>query len=146
MDKIAACLEAENNMKRLISLPVFIALALLLSSCSLHLGLSSLLGKKSSNGTPAVKATHTAPSNVTAININNGKFRPKNVSIKVGTTLTWTNNDDVQQSVTSDTPGLFDSGLLAPGATWQHLFAQAGTFPYHSTGKSGTFGTVTVTP
>ncbi len=136
-------------MKRLISLPVFIALALLLSSCSLHLGLSSLLGKGSSNGTPAaktVKATHTPPSNVTAININNGKFRPKNVSIKAGTTLTWTNNDDVQQSVTSDTPGLFDSGLIAPGSTWQHTFAQAGVFPYHSTGTGGNYGTVTVTP
>lgn len=138
-------------MKRLISLPIFIALALLLSSCSLHLGLSSLLGKKSSNGsgTPAaktVKATHTPPSNVSAININNGKFRPKNVSVKVGTTLTWTNNDDTQQTVTSDTPGVFDSGPLAPGATWQYTFSKAGVFPYHSTGTSGSYGTITVTP
>ena len=135
-------------MKRLTLLPIFVGLALLLSSCSLHLGLSGLLGK-SSNGTPAaktIKATHTPPSNVSAININNGKFRPKNVSIKVGSTLTWTNNDSTQQSVTSDTPGLFDSGLLAPGATFKYTFSKAGVFPYHSTGTSGSYGAVTVTP
>ncbi len=135
-------------MKRLTSISIFIALALLLSSCSLHLGLSGLLGKKG-NGTPAaktVKATHTAPSNVSAISINNGKFRPKNVTVKVGTSLTWTNNDSSPQSVTSDAPGLFDSGSLAPGATFSYTFSNAGVFPYHSTGASGSFGSVTVTP
>lgn len=137
-------------MKKTILPPIFIAMALLLSSCSLHLGLSSLLGKgTSSNGTPAaktVKATHTPPTNVSAISINNGKFRPKNVSVKVGSTLTWTNNDDTKQSVTSDAPGVFDSGLLDPGATFRFTFSQAGVFPYHSTGTSGSYGTVTVTP
>lgn len=137
-------------MKKLTLLPIFIALSLLLSSCSLHLGLSSLLGKSSNasgtSGAKTVKATHTPPSNVSAISINNGKFRPKNVSVKVGTTLTWTNNDDTPQSVTSDTPGIFDSGSLAPGATFQYTFSKEGVFPYHSTGTSGSYGAVTVTP
>jgi plastocyanin len=135
-------------MKKFTVLPLFILLSLLLSSCSMHLGLGGLLGK-GNNGTPAaktVKATHTPPSNVSNILINNGKFRPKNVSVKVGSTLTWTNNDDVKQSVTSDSPGVFDSGLLDPGATWQYTFSQAGVFPYHSTGATGAYGTVTVTP
>jgi plastocyanin len=135
-------------MKRLTSLSIFIALALLLSSCSLHLGLSGLLGNKS-NGTPAaktIKATHTAPSNISTISINNGKFRPKNVTVKVGTALTWTNNDSSPQSVTSDAPGVFDSGSLAPGATFSYTFSASGVFPYHSTGVSGSYGSVTVTP
>jgi plastocyanin len=83
---------------------------------------------------------------VNAISINNGKFRPKNDSVKVGTTVTWTNNDDTPQSVTSDTPGLFDSGVLAPGAKFQYTFAKAGSFPYHSTGTAGNYGSITVTP
>jgi plastocyanin len=135
-------------MKRLTSISLFIALALLLSSCSMHLGLSSLLGNKSS-GTPGaktVKATHTAPSNVNAISIKNGKFRPKNVTVKIGAALTWTNDDSAPQSVTSDAPGLFDSGALAPGATFSYTFSTAGVFPYHSTGAGGSFGSVTVTP
>ena len=137
-------------MKKIIVPTIFIVTALLLSSCSLHLGLSGLLGKSTnSSGTPGaktIKATHTAPSNVSAININNGKFRPKNVSVKVGATLTWTNNDSAQQSVTSDAPGVFDSGLLATGATFQYTFSKVGVFPYHSTGTGGGFGSVTVTP
>ncbi len=135
-------------MKRLTSISIFIALALLLSSCSMHLGLSSLLGKKASStpGASTAKATRTAASNLTGISINNGKFRPKNVTVKVGTSLTWTNNDSTPQSVTSDAPGLFDSGPLAPGATFSHTFSTAGVFPYHSTGVAGSYGSVTAAP
>jgi plastocyanin len=136
-------------MKRLTFVPIFVALSLLLSSCSMHLGLSKLLpggsGGNGNLGAATVKATHTPPAPVTALSIKNGKFHPKNVTVKLGTTLTWTNNDDVQESVTSDTPGVFDSGLLQPGATWKYTFSQPGVFPYHSTGQDGVFGSVTVT-
>ncbi len=136
-------------MKKITILSVFITLSLLLSSCSVHLGLSKLLkGGSSGNGTPGadVKATHTPPAPVSVITIKGGKYRPKNVSVKIGTTLTFTNNDSTPQTVTSDTPGLFDSGPIAPGASWQYTFSKAGTFPYHSTAASGVFGSVTVTP
>src|SRR5512138_3869050 len=135
-------------MKRLTLVPIVIALSLLLSSCSMHLGLSKLLkGGSSSSGTPAAASQAKAPSApVTAISIKGGKYHPKNADVKIGTTLTWTNNDTVQQSVTSDAPGVFDSGLLAPGATWKYTFDKAGVFPYHSTGKEGMYGSVTVTP
>jgi plastocyanin len=141
-------LEEEIIMKRFSLLSTTIVLALLLSSCSMHLGLSKLFkGGSSSNGTPSASsssAPKTPAGPVSAISIKSGKYRPKNVTIKVGSTLTWTNNDDVPESVTSDAPGLFDSGTLAPGATWSYTFTKAGVFPYHSTGKNGTYGTVTV--
>ncbi len=130
-------------MRRIHLLPVVLVLSLLLSSCSLHLGLSKLVG---GGGSTAAKATHTPPAAVSNVSIVNGKFRPKNVTVKVGATLTWTNNSDKPESVTSDSPGLFDSGPLAPNATWKYTFSKAGTFPYHSTGTSSTFGSVTVTP
>ncbi len=142
-------------MKRLTLLSVFIALALALSACSVHLGLSKLIGGGggTSSSTKSIKATHTPPASGapaaasgTSISINNAKYRPKNLTVKVGTTLTWTNNDSVPQSVTSDTPGTFDSGLLQPGKTWSYTFSQAGTFPYHSTATTTTFGSITVTP
>jgi plastocyanin len=135
-------------MKRLTLLPVVIALSLLLSSCSMHLGLSKLLkggSSNASNGTPAATTVKTPSAPVSAISIKAGKYRPKNATVKLGSVITWTNNDSVQQSVTSDTPGVFDSGPLAPGATWQHTFAQAGTFPYHSTGGQ-VYGTLLVVP
>jgi plastocyanin len=139
-------------MKRMTLLSGFIALALVLSGCSMHLGLSKLVGGGSASATKIVKATHTPPANGTPaasgtdISINNAKYRPKNLTVKVGTTLTWTNNDSVPQSVTSDSPGLFDSGPLQPGGKFSYTFSQAGTFPYHSTATTTTFGSITVTP
>jgi len=115
----------------------------------MHLGLSKIFGGGSSTSTPgatSVKETHTPPANPNAISIAKGKYHPKNLTVKVGTTLTWKNDDSVAQSVTSDTPGLFDSGSLNPGGTWSYTFAKAGTFPYHSTPVNGVFGSVTVTP
>lgn len=139
-------------MKRLTLISVFVSLSLVLSACSVHLGLSKLIGGGGSSATKTVKATHTPPAGGTPaaagnnVSINNAKYRPKNLSVKVGTTVTWTNNDSVPQSVTSDTPGQFDSGLLQPGATWSYTFSQAGTFPYHSSATKTTFGSITVTP
>ncbi len=135
-------------MKRLTLPTIAIVLSLLLSSCSLHLGLSKLFkGGSSSGGTPIPVAAKTPSAPVTDISIKASKYHPKNVEIKVGSTLTWTNNDTVPESVTSDAPGLFDSGPLAPGATWKYTFSKAGVFPYHSsTNKAGVYGSVTVTP
>lgn len=139
-------------MKRIAVISVLISVALVSSACSVHLGLSKLVGGGGTAATKTVKATHTPPANGTAatsgnnVSINNAKYRPKNLTVKVGTSVTWTNNDSVPQSVTSDSPGVFDSGLLQPGGTWSYTFSQAGTFPYHSTATKTTFGSVTVTP
>lgn len=118
----------------------------------MHLGLSKLVGGGGTSPTKEVKATHTPPASGAPaasgnnVSINSAKYRPKNLTVKVGTTVTWTNNDSVPQSVTSDSPNIFDSGLLQPGGTWTYTFSQAGTFPYHSTATKTTFGSVTVTP
>jgi plastocyanin len=137
-------------MKRLAVIPIVLCGSLVLSACGMHLGLSKLVGSSGgTSSTPAadsVKATHTPPANPNAVSIINAKYRPKNLTVKLGTTLTWTNTDDAPQSVTSDVPGVFDSGALSTGATWSYTFSTAGVFPYHSTGSSTTFGSVTVTP
>ena len=56
-----------------------------------------------------------------------------------GTTVTWTNDDTVVHTVTSGTStgtvatpdGLFDSGDLAAGESFQVTFAEEGEFPYY---------------
>ncbi len=140
-------------MKRFALVSVFISLALVLSACSVHLGLSKLLGGGGSPAAKTVKATHTPPvggtqsaSSGNKVAIDNGKYRPKNLTVKVGTTVTWTNNGSTPESVTSDAPGLFDSGLLQANATWTYTFSTAGTFPYHSSADKNMFGSITVTP
>ena len=139
-------------MKKLTFGSIIVIVALLLSACQFHTGLGSLLsGKKPSSSTPAakhVKATHTAPAPkaaANAVSITSAGYQPAQLQVKVGTVVTWKNNDTVAHTVTSDTAGLFDSGALNAGATFQFTFSQAGTFTYHSTSDSGWAGTVTVT-
>jgi plastocyanin len=138
-------------MKKLTFGSMLVIVALLLSSCQFHTGLGSLLsGKKpstSATATKHIKATHTPPSPKTpsAVSITSAGFQPNALTVKVGTTVTWTNNDSAAHTVTSDTAGAFDSGPINQGATFTFTFGQAGTFTYHSTSDTGWAGTVTVT-
>ncbi|HUI89348.1 MAG TPA: cupredoxin domain-containing protein [Anaerolineales bacterium] len=148
-------------MKKITFGSLLVIVALLLSSCQFHTGLGSLLSGKKASTTPAakhVKATHTPPSPKTpsanqtvaapasnAVSITGAGFQPAQLQVKVGATVTWTNNDSAAHTVTSDTAGAFDSGPINQGATFQFTFSQAGTFTYHSTNDSGWAGTVTVT-
>ena len=49
-------------------------------------------------------------------------------------------------TITSDTQGLFDSGSLAPGATFEHTFTAAGTYPYHCSIHPTMTGVIVVNP
>jgi plastocyanin len=64
--------------------------------------------------------------------IRNMAFDPSTLTVKEGTTITWTNKDGVNHTVTSDA-GLFDSGSLGAGGSFSFTFSTAGTYPYHCT-------------
>jgi plastocyanin len=81
-------------------------------------------------------------------------FSPKEIKVKVGETVTWTNNDNTIHTVISGT-GLsdankgkdFDSGLTAlttTGKTYSHQFTKAGDFPYFCELHPAMIGKVTV--
>ncbi len=62
-------------------------------------------------------------------------YIPYEVTIDVGETVTWTNDDTAAHTVTSgsavDGPdGLFDSSLFMAGATFSHTFEEEGIFDY----------------
>jgi plastocyanin len=75
-------------------------------------------------------------------------FSPNPIQVSVGTTVTWTNNDAQPHTVSSGenaTPnGLFDSPIMAPKATFEHTFTEAGEFPYFCTLHPNMVGTVSV--
>jgi len=86
----------------------------------------------------------------TTVSIRDFVFSPSTISVKVGTTVTWTNNGPSAHTTTSDA-SVWDSGTLGAGGTFQHTFMQTGTFGYHCTIHPpslypGFTGTVTVTP
>jgi plastocyanin len=77
-------------------------------------------------------------------------FTPATLTVSAGTTVTWSNTGAVIHSVTSDT-GAFDSSpscptgpCINPGASFSHVFAQAGTFAYHCKVHPNMTGTVVV--
>jgi plastocyanin len=75
-------------------------------------------------------------------------FQPNPVQVSVGSTVTWTNDDAQPHTATSGqnaTPdGTFDSGIMAPGATFEHTFTEAGEFPYFCLLHPNMVGTVSV--
>lgn len=87
------------------------------------------------------------------VSLKNLAFSPNAITVRVGTTVTWMNDETgaVPHTVTSGSPnapsGMFDSGTLNPGQSFQFTFSTPGTFPYFCRihGASMT-GVVTVTP
>ena len=77
-------------------------------------------------------------------------YTPANLTVAVGTTVTWTNDDATIHTVTQGSPEsqetapLFDSSILAAGKTFEYKFDQAGTFDYYCTLHPFMVGTVTV--
>jgi plastocyanin len=75
---------------------------------------------------------------------NDQSFVPKFISIPIQSIVTWTNDDSIQHTVTSDEEGLFDSGPLSPGDTIDNAFDTPGEFGYHCSIHSWMTGRVMV--
>jgi plastocyanin len=86
-------------------------------------------------------------------------YLPREITVRVNDTVTWTNNDTESHTVTSGigagieslmnnkkgTPnGLFDSGSFKPGQSWTHTFTRPGTYTYFCTIHPWMDGVVTV--
>jgi Plastocyanin len=70
-------------------------------------------------------------------------FVPPEITVSVGTTVTWTNDDATIHTVT-DKGGSFDSSIIAPTATWENTFETAGEFNYYCSLHPFMTGKVTV--
>jgi plastocyanin len=68
----------------------------------------------------------------TVIFIHGLAFDPVSVHVKAGGTVVWVNceSPSISHTATSDASG-FNSGAFAAGASFLHVFATAGTIPYH---------------
>ena len=87
--------------------------------------------------------TTTPPPVANAVSIINMSFSPATLTVAVGTTVTWTNNDNMTHTVTSDASG-FDSGNITMGSKYSRVFSAAGTFTYHCTIHPTMKGTIIV--
>jgi plastocyanin len=92
-------------------------------------------------------STSTGPSPITSppntVLMSGMAFSPATITVSVGATVTWKNNDSMAHTSASDT-GVWDTGNIAPGASAVTTFNNAGTFPYHCAYHAGMKGTVIV--
>lgn len=79
------------------------------------------------------------------VTIQNMAFNPPTVYIQAGTTITWINKDSTSHHVVSDT-GVFDSGNLNKGQSYNYTFYQAGNYSYHCSIHPSMTGTILVYP
>jgi plastocyanin len=70
-------------------------------------------------------------------------FSPGSITIKVGESVTWTNQDGTTHTVTANN-GEFSSGNIASGGGFTFKFDKAGTYPYHCSIHSTMKGTIVV--
>ncbi len=65
------------------------------------------------------------------VKIDNFSFGPVTLTVPVGTTVTWTNRDDIPHTVVStDDPKTFKSKVLDTDEKFSFTFSKAGTYPY----------------
>ena len=92
----------------------------------------------------ASKPGAASGSNVVNIEMKGFAFNPQEVTVKVGTTVTWTNMDSAGHDVKA-ADGSWGSDTLANGQSFSKVFDQAGTYAYVCTFHPKMTGTIIVT-
>jgi plastocyanin len=81
-------------------------------------------------GLPSVTANdQPSPANA-EVKIDNFSFGPQALTVAVGTTVNWTNRDDIPHTVVS-TDGVFKSKVRDTDEKFAYTCTKAGTYPYY---------------
>ena len=105
-------------MRRIVSAAVFIAVAVL--------GIGAW-----GAGAKGFGAVMQQKTDAPEVKIDNFSFGPSTLTVSVGTTVTWTNRDDIPHTVvSSDDPKVFKSKVLDTDEKFSFKFEKAGTYPY----------------
>jgi amicyanin len=103
-------------MRRSVSIALFIAVV--------ALGIAALGAKNL-----AVAAQQKAQN--VEVKIDNFSFGPAALTVSVGSTVTWTNRDDIPHTIVStDDPKVFKSKVLDTDEKFSFTFTKAGTYAY----------------
>ena len=119
----------------------------MLSVTGLILLLTACGSSSPSTPTPSSPAPGAGGTPVTIVSgasiMTTTAFAPNPITVGVGGSVTWTNNDNTSHNATAN-DGTWNSGNIAPGASFTRSFPTAGSFPYHCTIHPGMVATVVV--
>lgn len=118
---------------------------LALASCALTIAALALTA--CSSGTSATTDPSDSAGGATVISLKSLMFNPEDVTVQVGTKVTWRNDEPITHTVTSgevtgidetsglrtgqQPDGLFDATLSGNGDTFSYTFTKAGTYGYY---------------
>jgi amicyanin len=96
------------------------------------------------NGSANVAANTPSPA-ITEVKIDNFSFTPVTLTVTAGSTVTWTNRDDIPHTVVSaDDPKAFKSKVMDTDEKFSFTFTKAGTYTYFCSVHPKMTGTVVV--
>lgn len=119
-------------MKKISSYAVFAFVAILILSAA-SCGANTTPTDNTPNNTIVNNTVNPTPSvgnsQTKTVTLQNFSFNPQNLTVAVGTTVVFKNNDSVTHTVTFDQGA--SNGGLAPGSSFSRTFTAKGTFNYH---------------
>jgi plastocyanin len=80
-------------------------------------------------GSHHISANQQPPATTAEVKIDNFSFGPGTITVTAGTTVTWTNRDDIPHTVVS-TDGVFKSKVMDTDEKFSYTFTKPGSFPY----------------
>lgn len=140
-------------MKKIVAI-IVVALIVIIGGAVIYANRNNLYGNSSPSPSPSADmsnmsqspAASAAPTATSTVTIDNFAFSPAAITVKKGTTVTWTNNDSTTHTVTeTDGQNGPQSSNLATGKSYSFTYNTVGTFKYHCSIHPSMTGSVTVT-
>lgn len=115
-------------------------------ACSFHPEMTGTISVRDENGNVPEPSSQTqdVPADAIEVQIVNFAFEPAAVTVPVGGTIVWVNNDSAPHTATG-LDGSFDSNIFDPGASFAWQFTEPGTVPYRCSLHPAMEGTIEVT-
>jgi len=130
-------------MRRTLIIGLAISASLALAACGSSASPAAAPPSAAASPAASAAASQAAAAGATAITIQNFAFAPASLTVKAGTTVTWTNNDSPTHSV-KWADGAAGSSPLTTGSSYTRTFATPGTYAYVCGIHASMHGTIVV--
>jgi amicyanin len=92
--------------------------------------IGAAVGSVLAGGVLLAQAQSPAPAAAAEVHIDNFTFTPPTLTVKAGTTVTWTNRDDIPHGVASTDKAFAKSPAMDTDDTFKFTFTTPGTYQY----------------
>jgi len=130
-------------MHRTLIIGLAISASLALAACGSSASPAAAPPSAAASPAASAAASQAAAAGASAITIQNFAFAPASLTVKAGTTVTWTNNDSPTHSV-KWADGAAGSSPLTTGSSYTRTFATPGTYAYVCGIHASMHGTIVV--